>query len=104
MYREILPATLVLFCALQAAAKGPPAKATPSHKTLSGEAGALYDDAKKEPDPAKADELRRRACEKWAEAYEVSKLPDYQLALGVCLKSRGDLPGAEAALRTFLAL
>jgi hypothetical protein len=104
MWRKILPSALALVWALQAAAKGPPAKAAPSHQQLASEASALYDAAKREADPAKADELRRQACEKLSAAYDASKLPDYQFDLGICLKSRGDLPGAEAAFRTFRAL
>jgi hypothetical protein len=75
-----------------------------SAKELSQEARASFDQADKEADPTKADELRRVACDKWEQAFSLSRQADYQLALGLCYRQTNQAKPSESAFRLFLAL
>jgi tetratricopeptide (TPR) repeat protein len=76
----------------------------PTAKALAKEASTLYEQAKKEQDPKKADELRKKACQNWKVAYESGKNPEYKLYLGLCYSVRKQYAEAEKELRLFLAL
>jgi hypothetical protein len=76
----------------------------PTAKELSQEARTAFDQADKELDPTKANELRQVACDKWEAAFTLSTLADYQLALGLCYQKTNQIPRSEAAFRIFLAL
>jgi tetratricopeptide (TPR) repeat protein len=76
----------------------------PTAKELAKEASTLYEQAKKEQDPQKADELRKKACQNWKDAYQPGKNPEYKLYLGLCYSVRKQYTEAEKELRLFLAL
>jgi hypothetical protein len=99
-----LPISVVLMSLvlwIGAALAAPP---KPSAKELSQEARTAFDQADKELDPTKANELRMSACDKWEAAFTLSTLADYQLALGLCYQKTNLIPRSEAAFRIFLAL
>jgi tetratricopeptide (TPR) repeat protein len=81
---------------------------TPSKKStakeLAKEASTLSEQAKKEQDPQKADELRKKSCDTWKEAYQAGKHPEDKLSLGLCYNTRKQYAAAEVEFRLFLAL
>jgi hypothetical protein len=91
---------IVSLCAWVASA----APLKPSAKELSQEARAAFDQANKELDPTKANELRQVACDKWEKAFSLSRQADYQLALGLCYRQTDQAKLSETAFRLFLAL
>jgi tetratricopeptide (TPR) repeat protein len=86
----------------QAPASTPSQKSTA--KELAKEAATLSEQAKKEQDPQKADELRKKSCDTWKEAYQAGKNPEDKLSLGLCYNTRKQYTAAEVEFRLFLAL
>ena len=78
-------------------------RAAPTVKNLVKEAQALEQAAATESDPQKATTLRRSSCDRWQEAYDVGKNPDYLFSIGICRTKVQELDAAETLFRAFLA-
>jgi hypothetical protein len=76
--------------------------AAPNAKELVKEAQKLEQAAAAESDPQKAMEIRRSSCDKWQEAYNAEKKPDYLLSIGLCRVKVQESDAAETAFRSFL--
>ena len=78
-------------------------RAAPTVKNLVKEAQQLEQAAATASDPQKATELRRSSCNKWQEAYDADKNPDYLFSVGICRTKVQELDTAETVFRAFLA-
>jgi hypothetical protein len=76
--------------------------ATPTAKELATEAKQLERLATQETNPQQAKELKRSACGKWQEAYDVGKQAEGLLRIGLCRQELGELEAADTAFRLFL--
>jgi hypothetical protein len=76
--------------------------AAPNAKELVKEAQKLEQAAAAESNPQKATEIRRSSCDKWQEAYNAEKKPDYLLSIGLCRVKVQESDAAETAFRSFL--
>jgi hypothetical protein len=99
MYLPVVLMSVLLWVGTALAA--PP---KPTAKELSQEARTAFDQADKELDPTKANELRMLACDKWEAAFALARREDYQFALGFCYRQTNQTKRSETAFRLFLAL